>query len=436
MVFRTFLLKYGEIGIKGKNRGQFEDALVSQVRHALAKVEGEFEVSKEQGRIYVNVNGPDDSFDAEEVTEALQRVFGLVGICQVLKVPVSDADVIAEDAVRYIAKTYALTPVPQDGAPAEQPDQESAAADQADAEHPAPDSDSGIPGRGAITFKVHTRRANKQYPLNSMEVDALVGERLLSAFPGQMKVDVHQPEVMLYIEIREEVYLYSKIVPGPGGMPVGTNGRAQLLLSGGIDSPVAGWMIAKRGVVLDATYFHAPPYTSERAKQKVVDLAALVARYAGPIRLHVVNFTDIQLAIYDRCPHDELTIIMRRYMMKIAEQFAKQDGSMALITGESIGQVASQTIQSLVCTDDAASMPVFRPLIGFDKQDIIDLSLKIGTYDTSIQPFEDCCTIFVAKHPVTKPRLDIIKKSEEKLKDVIGELLEKAVQEAETIRIS
>ena len=415
MVFRTFLLKYGEIGIKGKNRGQFEDALVVQVRHALSKVEGEFEVTKEQGRIYVNACGGDDGFDADEVCEALQRVFGLVGICQVLKAPVADAEVIAEDVIRYMAKTYALTPVSSIEASGEL---------------------AAEPGEDAITFKVHTRRANKQYPLSSMEVDALVGEKLLSAYPGKLKVDVHHPDVMVYIEIREEVYIYSKIVPGPGGMPVGTNGRAELLLSGGIDSPVAGWMIAKRGVALDATYFHAPPYTSERAKQKVVDLAKLVARYSGPIRLHVVNFTDIQLAIYDRCPHDELTIILRRYMMKIAERFAKQDGSMGLITGESIGQVASQTIQSLVCTDDAATMPVFRPLIGFDKQDIIDLSLKIGTYDTSIQPFEDCCTIFVAKHPVTKPRLDIIRKSETKLADVIDELVEKAVEEAETVRIS
>ena len=413
MVFRTFLLKYGEIGIKGKNRGQFEDALAAQVRHALEKVEGDFEVTKEQGRIYVNVLGEDDSFDADEVTAVLQKVFGLVGICQVLKAPVADPEQIAEDAIRYISKTYGLTPA---GA-------EESTAMEASA------------GQEVLTFKVHTRRANKQYPMNSMEVDALVGEQLLAAYPGKMKVDVHQPDIMVYIEIREEVFIYSKIVPGPGGMPVGTNGRAQLLLSGGIDSPVAGWMIAKRGVALDATYFHAPPYTSERAKQKVVDLAKLVAQYAGPIRLHVVNFTDIQLAIYDRCPHDELTIIMRRYMMKIAEQFAAKDGSMGLITGESIGQVASQTIQSLVCTDDAASMPVFRPLIGFDKQDIIDLSLKIGTYDTSIQPFEDCCTIFVAKHPVTKPRLDIIKRSEEKLKDIIDALVEKAVEEAETIRI-
>ena len=398
MVFRTFLLKYGEIGIKGKNRGQFEDALVAQVRHALSRVDGEFEVSKEQGRIYVDVTGPDDCFDPDEVTQALQRVFGLVGICQVLKVPVAEPEVIAEEAVRYIDQTYDLT--------------------------------------SPVTFKVHTRRANKQYPVTSMEVDALVGEKLLGAFEGKMSVDVHHPDMMVYIEIREEVYIYSKIVPGPGGMPVGTNGRAQLLLSGGIDSPVAGWMIAKRGVALDATYFHAPPYTSERAKQKVVDLARLVARYSGPIRLHVVNFTDIQLEIYDRCPHDELTIIMRRYMMKIAEAFAKKDGSMGLITGESIGQVASQTIQSLVCTDDAATMPVFRPLIGFDKQDIIDVSLKIGTYDTSIQPIEDCCTIFVAKHPVTKPRLDIIKKSEERLSDNIDALMQQAIDGAETITIS
>ena len=414
MVFKTFLLKYGEIGIKGKNRGQFEDALVAQVRHALSHVEGEFDVHKEQGRIYADVLGDDDSFDPDEVIAALQKVFGLVGICQVMKVPVEDPDAIAEDAIRYIAQTYDMVPV----------------------ENPVEGSSEGVPFEpDAITFKVHTRRANKHYPVSSMDVDAEVGAKLLDAFPGKMKVDVHDPSMMLYIEVRDEVFIYSKIIPGPGGMPVGTNGKAQLLLSGGIDSPVAGWMIAKRGVTLDATYFHAPPYTSERAKQKVVDLAKLVAQYSRPIRLHVVNFTDIQLAIYDKCPHDELTIIMRRFMMRIAEHFAKQDGSQALITGESIGQVASQTIQSLVCTDDAASIPVFRPLIGFDKQDIIDISLKIGTYETSIQPFEDCCTIFVAKHPVTKPRLDIIKKSEEKLSDVIDGLMEEAVKNTETIVI-
>jgi thiamine biosynthesis protein ThiI len=208
-----------------------------------------------------------------------------------------------------------------------------------------------------------------------------------------------------------------------------------LLLSGGIDSPVAGYMIAKRGVSIDATYFHAPPYTSERAKQKVVDLAKLVARYSGPIRLHVINFTDIQLAIYEKCPHDELTIIMRRYMMYLAEHFAREDGDMGLVTGESIGQVASQTMQSLYCTNEAATMPVFRPLIGFDKQEIIDRSLQIGTYETSILPFEDCCTIFVAKHPVTKPRLDVIKKSEQNLNEVIDDLMKQAIETAETILV-
>ena len=217
-------------------------------------------------------------------------------------------------------------------------------------------------------------------------------------------------------------------------MPVGTNGNAMLLLSGGIDSPVAGYMVSKRGVGLEATYFHAPPYTSERAKQKVVDLAKIVARYSGPIKLHVVNFTDIQLYINDKCPHDELTIIMRRYMMRIAEEFARRDGCLGLVTGESIGQVASQTMQSLAATNDVCTMPVYRPLIGFDKQDIVDVAEKIDTYETSILPFEDCCTIFVAKHPVTKPSLKKIKNSEKKLDEKIDELMKTALETREVIR--
>ena len=217
-------------------------------------------------------------------------------------------------------------------------------------------------------------------------------------------------------------------------MPVGTNGKAMLLLSGGIDSPVAGYMIAKRGVMIDAVYFHAPPYTSERAKQKVVDLAKLVSRYSGPINLHVVNFTDIQLYIYEQCPHEELTIIMRRYMMKIAESIAKETGSLALITGESIGQVDSQTVQSLAATNEVCTMPVFRPVIGFDKQEIVDISEKIGTYETSIQPYEDCCTIFVAKHPVTKPNIKVIHKSEENLAEKIDELVKTALETVEVIK--
>jgi thiamine biosynthesis protein ThiI len=216
-------------------------------------------------------------------------------------------------------------------------------------------------------------------------------------------------------------------------MPVGSNGRATLLLSGGIDSPVAGYMIAKRGVKIDAVYFHAPPYTSERAKQKVKDLASLVAVYAGPIKLHIINFTDIQLAIYEKCPHDELTIIMRRYMMRIAEKIALSEDSIGLITGESIGQVASQTLQSLRATNAVCTLPVYRPLIGFDKNDIVEVSEKIGTFETSIQPFEDCCTIFVAKHPVTKPSVRAMERSEHHLKDVIDELVQTAIETREIV---
>ncbi len=405
MFYRTFLIKYGEIGIKGKNRNVFEDALVSQIRRALTKVEGEFRVWKEQGRIIVDVEGEEGSYEYDELIGSLQRVFGIVGICPVVKLPLKTPQELAPDTISFMKETYSL----EEGA---------------------------LQGAGkALTFKVHCRRANKQYPVPSMDVNAYIGERLLESFGDQLAVDVHKPEVMLYIEVRDEIYIYSRIIAGPGGMPVGTNGRAMLLLSGGIDSPVAGYMVAKRGVRIDAVYFHAPPYTSERAKQKVVDLAEVISRYAGPIRLHVVNFTDIQLAIYDKCPHDELTIIMRRYMMRIAEYFAAQTGCQGLITGESIGQVASQTIHSLVCTDEVCTMPVFRPLIAFDKQDIVDLSLKIGSYDISIQPFEDCCTIFVAKHPVTKPKLDIIKKSEKRLDDVIDDLMKEALESVEVIDI-
>ena len=285
-----------------------------------------------------------------------------------------------------------------------------------------------------LTFKVEARRANKRFPMHSMELICELGEAVLDAFP-EMKVDVHNPDVKLNVEIREEVYIYSEIIPGPGGMPVGTNGSAMLLLSGGIDSPVAGYMIAKRGVELEATYFHAPPYTSERAKEKVVDLARLVSAYAGPIKLHVVNFTDIQLYIYEKCPHEELTIIMRRYMMRIAEHFAKKGGCLGLITGESIGQVASQSMQSLAATNAVCTLPVYRPLIGFDKRDIVDISQEINTYETSIQPFEDCCTIVVAKHPVTKPSIERIEKSELNLSEKIDELVKTAIETAEVIRV-
>ena len=391
-MFHAFLIKYGEIGIKGKNRYLFEDALVKQIRHAMKKVEGEFTVRKEQGRIFVESEG---NFDFEEAVEALKKVFGIVGICPVLKTVDEGFEQLAQDVIDYMGNVY-------------------------------PD--------GSHTFKVNARRARKNYPKTSMELNADLGERILEAFPN-MSVDVHEPEILLNVEIREKIYIYSKIIPGPGGMPVGTNGKAMLLLSGGIDSPVAGYMIAKRGVKIDAVYFHAPPYTSERAKQKVVDLARIVSEYCGPIVLHVVNFTDIQLYIYDKCPHDELTIIMRRYMMRIAEHFAKETGCLGLITGESIGQVASQTMQSLAVTNEVCHMPVYRPLIAMDKQDIVSIAEKIDTYETSILPYEDCCTIFVAKHPVTKPSLKHIKKSECRLEEKIDELMQTAIDTTETILV-
>ncbi len=386
----AFLLKYAEIALKGKNRHIFEETLVKQIEYALEPVDGSFVVTRPQGRIFVE---PQGDCDEDEVITALSHVFGITAICPVCLTQDNGFDALAEEIIAYVDRTY--------------PDKH-------------------------FTFKVESRRARKNYPMESMELSAELGERILAAFPD-MNVDVHHPDVLLRVEIRDRINYYSKEIPGPGGMPVGTNGRAMLLLSGGIDSPVAGYMIAKRGVTIDATYFHAPPYTSERAKQKVVDLAKIVSKYAGPIRLHVVNFTDIQLAIYELCPHDELTIIMRRYMMRIAEHFAKEDGDLGLITGESIGQVASQTMQSLACTNDVCTLPVYRPCIGMDKQEIVTISEKIDTYETSILPYEDCCTIFVAKHPVTKPRVDIIRKSEEKLADKIDALMEEALRTTETI---
>ena len=391
MIFKAFLIKYAEIGVKGRNRYIFEDALVQQMKYALKRCEGEFSVRKEQGRIYVDVES--EFYDYDEVVENLSRVFGISHICPMIQLEDEGFEKLGQDIVSYFDEVY--------------PDKH-------------------------ITFNVNARRARKNYPKTSMEINEDLGEVLLNAFED-LRVDVHKPDVMLSVEIREHIYVYSIVIPGPGGMPVGTAGKAMLLLSGGIDSPVAGYMIAKRGVKIDAVYFHAPPYTSERAKQKVVDLAKEVSKYAGPIHLHVINFTDIQMYIYEKCPHDELTIIMRRYMMRIAETIAKQTECIGLITGESIGQVASQTMQSLAVTNEVCTLPVYRPLIGFDKIDIVDISEKIGTYETSILPYEDCCTIFVAKHPVTKPNLSIIKKHELHLTEKIDELVQTALDTDEVI---
>ena len=391
MQYQSFLIKYAEIGTKGKNRFMFKDALIKQIRFALREVDGSFEVTKESGRIYVTAEG---DYDYDDTIEALKRVFGIADICPMVQIDDRDYENLKKHVVEYMDKVY-------------------------------PDKN--------LTFKVVARRGDKRYPVSSDQINRDMGEAILEAFP-QMRVDVHNPDVLLRVEIRQKVNIFSLMIPGPGGMPVGTNGKAMLLLSGGIDSPVAGYMIAKRGVKIDAVYFHAPPYTSDRAKQKVVDLAKLVARYSGPMDLHVVNFTDIQLYIYEKCPHEELTIIMRRYMMRIAQAIAEKNGAIGLITGESIGQVASQTLQSLAATNEVCTMPVYRPVIGFDKQEIVDVSEKIGTYETSIQPFEDCCTIFVAKHPVTKPNINVIRNSERHLEEKIDELVKTALETTEVIR--
>ena len=388
MKFQSFLIKYAEIGTKGKNRYLFEDALIHQIKVALKKVEGSFQISKESGRIYVQAVS---DYDYDEVIEALQRVFGIAWICPMLQVEEKDFENLKKIVVDYVGEVY-------------------------EDKH--------------FTFKVDSRRADKSYPIRSEQMNADLGEAILNAYP-ETSVDVHKPQVLLKVEVRKLVNIYSLMIPGPGGMPVGTNGKAMLLLSGGIDSPVAGYMIAKRGVKIDAVYFHAPPYTSERAKQKVVDLAKQVSKYSGPIPLYQIH--NLLLYIYEQCPHEELTIIMRRYMMKIAEELARRNDALALITGESIGQVASQTVHSLAATNEVCTMPVFRPLIGFDKQEIVDISEKIGTFETSIQPYEDCCTIFVAKHPVIKPNLTYIHRSELKLQEKIDEMMKTAIDTAEMI---
>lgn len=389
----TYLIKYAEIGIKGKNRYKFEDALVHRIIERVRRVDGEFRVQKEQGRITVEALS---EHDEEELITALSHVFGVAQICPVTESRDKDFQSILEALYEHIE---------------------------------------GRMKDKAFTFKVFAKRSDKSYPMESPEICVEAGSYILDKFPNA-SVDVHSPEYKIFIEVRRQAYVYMSGYPGAGGMPVGTAGKAMLLLSGGIDSPVAGYRIAKRGVQIEAVYFHAPPYTSDRAKQKVVDLARIISEYTGPIHMYVVNFTDIQLDIYEKCPHDELTIIMRRYMMRIAEHLARQDECLGLVTGESIAQVASQTMQSLAATDAVCGMPVYRPLIAMDKQEIIKESMDIGAYETSILPYEDCCTIFVAKHPVTKPKTEDIEASEELLKGSIEELVEKAIHTAEAMWIS
>ncbi len=385
---KIILVRYGEIILKGLNRPVFEDKLIGNIRSAILK-SGNARIFKSQGRIYIEPQVEDYDFDF--VLQKITRIFGVVSVSPVWKI---DTDY---DQIKATALQVASDLVSQ---------------------------------HGYKTFKLETKRGNKKFPMQSPEISADVGGYILENFPG-LTVDVKNPDFIIHLEVRESSYVYSDIIKAHGGMPMGSNGKATLLLSGGIDSPVAGWMMGKRGVEIEAVHFYSYPYTSERAKQKVVDLAQILSQYCGKLKLHVVPFTEIQLAINDNCPEDQLTIIMRRIMMRISEIIARKTNSMALITGESMGQVASQTMQSLYCTDSAVNMPVFRPLIGMDKVEVIDIARKIDTFETSILPYEDCCTVFVAKHPQTKPKLEKIMKSEEAVD--FEPLIERAVEATEVI---
>ena len=364
---KVILVKNGEIVLKGLNRSTFEDILIKNMRRRLASV-GQFTFRKSQSTIVAEP--VDDDIDFDEAVSQVSRVFGIVGF-SVAAVCEKDIEEIKRTTLEFLGDDL----------------------------------------RNVHTFKVNGKRSDKKFPMTSPEIAAEVGAHILSNI-HPLKVDVHEPELTVTVEVRDQVLIHGNQRKGAGGLPIGSSGKAALLLSGGIDSPVAGYMMAKRGLMLDAVHFVSPPYTSKRAELKVHALAKLVARYAGRIKLYVVPFTEIQEAIKDHCPEDMFTLIMRRLMMRIAQQIAVGDGCKALITGESLGQVASQTIDALHCTNAVATVPVFRPLIGMDKDEIIDIARRIDTFETSLQPFEDCCTVFTPKHPKTRPTVEMLEEAE------------------------
>lgn len=383
----VLLVRYAEIHLKGLNRPYFERGLVTEIEKALSPLPAR--VVREQGRIFV-FGLPET--DVEDAAQRLTRVFGIHSVSPAISVD-KDWAVMKEAAVALVRDELAREP--------------------------------------KSTFKVLSRRSDKRFPLRSEEICRELGGVLLDAFP-QLSVDVHHPAFLVGVEVRQQqAFLFARELPGAGGMPVGCNGHAMLLISGGIDSPVAGYMVAKRGVSLSAVHFFSYPYTSERARDKVVDLCRIVSNYAGRMTLYLVPFTDIQLTIHEKCPSSETTVLMRRLMMKIAERVALDCGAQALVTGEAIGQVASQTIESMTVTEDAVTLPVFRPLIGFDKEEIIDRAKAIGTFDTSILPYEDCCTVFVPQHPVTRPKLDRLRESEARVD--FAPMVDKAIADMETV---
>ena len=365
------LIKNGELALKGLNRSTFEDILIKNIRKRIKPL-GEFEYRKEQST--VAVVPMEDYIDMDEVSDRISRVFGIAAYSRALQVE-KDMDVILKNAPEYLAEQL----------------------------------------KNAKTFKVEGKRSDKKFPLKSPEISAEVGGAILSAFP-HLRVDVKNPEILVTIEIREKfAFIRGNQTKGAGGMPTGTAGKSSILISGGIDSPVAAYMMAKRGLVLNAIHFASPPYTSPQSEEKVHNLLSQVSRYSGNITLFTVGFTEIQEEIRDKCPEDLFTLIMRRFMMRIAQRIAEKEESKALITGESLGQVASQTLNALACTDAVVSMPVFRPLIGLDKDEIIKVSRKIDTFDISIEPYEDCCTVFTPKHPKTKPQISVLENAEKAL---------------------
>jgi thiamine biosynthesis protein ThiI len=398
---KVILVRYGEIILKGLNRPVFEDKLMGNIKKSLYGF-GKINVIRSQARIFIEPF--EESFDFDGAVARLIKVFGIVSVSIVFKIP-SEFEDMKQLSLELAQKQLRQRNIPE-------------AAGNA---------------TGIISFKVEAKRGEKRFPMQSPEICMELGGYLLENIPA-LRVDVHNPDFRIYVEVRESTYMYCDVIPSNGGLPIGTNGRAMLLLSGGIDSPVAGWMMAKRGMEIEAVHFYSYPYTSERAKDKVIALARIMSRYCYRINLHIVPFTEIQLAINENCPEDQLTIIMRRAMMVIAERIAVKNGAQALITGESLGQVASQTIQSLAVTNAVVQMPVFRPLIGMDKNEVIEIARKIATFETSILPYEDCCTVFVAKHPKTKPRLEEVIKLEEGLN--LEEMMEKAIKDTESMFIT
>ena len=392
-MYNSIIVKYGEIGIKGKNRYIFENKLIKNIKNMLKPID-KFNVYKEYGRVYVDLG----DYEYDEVCEEVKKVFGVVGVCPAVKVLRNNEEDV-EAAYQKLKETALLVLEEKIEA-------------------------------GAKTFKVESRRGDKSFRLTSQDMSIDIGGYLLSNVGDKIKVDINKLEAKIKCELRENnVVVYSDTVPGYGGLPIGTNGKAMSLLSGGIDSPVATWMVAKRGMEVEAVHFHTYPFTSEKSQEKVKDLARILAKYCGKVRLHKVNILEIQKAVGLNCRDEEMTIISRRFMMRIAQKLAEQRNCDALITGESIGQVASQTIQGLTCTNASVSLPVFRPLIAMDKTEIIEIAKKIDTFETSIIPEEDCCSVFAPKKPVTKPKLERIEDSEKALD--VDKLIQDAIDNME-----